>query len=196
MQDEKRRIARCLAKEVPDQASLMMNIGTTTEEVAKALLEHKSLRVVTNNLNVASILVQNDDFEVIIAGGLVRHSDRAIVGEAAVDTIRQFKVDIAVIGISGIDEDGTLLDFDDREVRVARAIVKNARRVFLAADHSKFGRSAMVRLGHISDIDDLFTDLPPPKEMSDVIRQSKVAVHVAAVSDDRPFTPKLYSSNS
>lgn len=182
LQDEKRRIANCLAKEVPDHASLMINIGTTTEEVAKALLDHEGLRVVTNNLNVASILVQNADFEVIIAGGLVRNPDRAIVGEGAVDTIRQFKADIAIIGISGIDADGTLLDFDEREVRVARAIVQNARRVFLAADHSKFGRSAMVRLGQLSDVDDLFTDLPPPEEMAEVIRQSGVRTHVASQS--------------
>lgn len=55
----------------------------------------------------------------MIAGGVVRGSDGGIVGEAAVDFIRQFKVDFAVIGVSAIDEDGALLDFDFREVKVA-----------------------------------------------------------------------------
>ena len=66
--------------------------------------------------------------EVIVAGGVVRHSDGGVVGEAAVDFIRQFKVDYAVIGASAIDEDGALLDFDYREVQVAQAIIANCAR--------------------------------------------------------------------
>ena len=90
----------------------------------------------------------------------MRHRDRGIVGEATVDFIRQFKVDFGVIGISGIDLDGTLLDLDYREVRVSQAIIANSRKVLLVADHSKFSRSAMVRLGHISKVNMLFTDDP------------------------------------
>ena len=106
--EEKRRIARLLAEHIPDQASLFMNIGTTTEEVARALLDHKDLRVITNNLNVASILSSKTDFEVIIAGGVVRSRDRGIVGEATIDLIGQFRLDFGIIGISGIEEDGAL----------------------------------------------------------------------------------------
>ena len=73
----------------------------------------------------------------IIAGGLVRRSDGGIVGEAAVDLIRQFKVDYAVIGVSAIDDDGALLDFDYREVRAAQAIIETARHVILVADSMK-----------------------------------------------------------
>ena len=85
----------------------------------------------------------------VVAGGVVRARDGGIVGEAAIDLIRQFSVDFAVIGISGIDLDGALLDFDYREVRVAQAIIANSRQVFLAADHTKFGRNALVRLGQL-----------------------------------------------
>jgi DeoR family glycerol-3-phosphate regulon repressor len=183
--EEKRRIARLLAAHVPDHASLFVNIGTTTEEVARALLAHKGLSVVTNNLNVATILCDNPDFRVIVAGGLVRARDRGIVGEATIDLIRQFKVDVGIIGISGIDSDGALLDFDYREVRVARTIVENSRRVYLAADHTKFGRSAMVRLGSMREVDDLFTDRPPPVAMREMLRAFEVTVHVAEV-DPRP----------
>ena len=120
--EEKRRIAQAVAAEIPDHASLFINIGTTTEEVAKELLGHKALRIITNNLNVASILCSNPDFEVIVAGGLVRGRDRGIIGEPTIDLISQFKVDYGIIGISGIDSEGVLLDFDYREVRVAQAI--------------------------------------------------------------------------
>ena len=177
--DEKVRIARALARHIPDQASLYINIGTTTEEVAKALLDHAGLRVITNNLNVANILAGKPDFEVIVTGGVVRSRDRGIVGEASIDTIQQFKVDFGIIGISGIDEDGTLLDFDYREVRAAQAIIRNSRRVFLATDHTKFGRNAMVRLGHVDEIDALFSDRVPPKPMMEILAAAEVELHIA-----------------
>jgi DeoR family glycerol-3-phosphate regulon repressor len=99
--------------------------------------------------------------EVVIAGGVVRHSDGGIVGEAAVDFIRQFKVDYAVIGASAIDPDGALLDFDYREVKVAQAIMANARHVVLVADSTKFERTAPVRIGHLSQVHTFVTDECP-----------------------------------
>src|SRR5690606_1920655 len=157
MRDEKRRIADAMAAHIPDQASLFINIGTTTEAIAHALLNHRGLKIITNNLHVASILSPKEDFDVLIAGGNVR-SDGGVVGQATADFISQFKVDFALIGISGIDEDGTLLDFDYQEVRVSQAIIDNARKVYLAADSSKFGRNAMTRLGSFDQIDMLFTE--------------------------------------
>jgi DeoR family transcriptional regulator, glycerol-3-phosphate regulon repressor len=181
--EEKRRIARLAARHVPDHASLFINIGTTTEEVAKALLDHQGLSVITNNLNVASILAGKQDFRVIVAGGLVRSRDRGLVGEATLDLIRQFRVDIGIIGISGIDLDGALLDFDYREVRVAQAIIENSRKVFLTADHTKFGRNAMVRLGSIQQVHALFTDQAPPPALAEQLREASVALHVAGPED-------------
>lgn len=178
--EEKQRIAQLVAAHVPDEASLFINIGTTTEEVARALLGHTRLRVITNNINVASILSNNPDFEVIVAGGVVRNRDGGIIGEAAIDFIRQFRVDFGIIGISGIDMDGALLDFDYREVRVAQAIIENSRQVFLAADHTKFGRNAMVRLGDIRQVDALFTDQSPPPSFAELLAQADVAVHIAS----------------
>jgi len=182
---EKQRIARLLARHVPNHASLFINIGTTTEEAAKALLDHQGLSVVTNNLNVALILSHKPDFRVTVAGGLVRARDRGIIGEPTIDLIRQFKVDIGIIGISGIDHDGALLDFDYREVRVARAIMENSRRVYLVADHTKFGRNAMVRLGHVGRIDALFTDRAPSSEMAEMLKAAEVALHVAGEAAER-----------
>jgi DeoR family transcriptional regulator, glycerol-3-phosphate regulon repressor len=176
---EKQKIAQLLAQHIPDNTSLFINIGTTTEAIAHALGNHKRLRVITNNLNVASIMSVNENFEVIVAGGLVRHRDQGIIGEATIDFINQFKVDYGIIGISGIDLDGTLLDFDYREVRAARAIIDNSRQVFLATDHTKFGRNAMVRLGNIAEIDCLFTDRRPPAGLAEIIAAAEVALHVA-----------------
>ena len=175
----KARIARAVAKSVPNHCSLILNIGTTTEAIAKALLHHKGLRVITNNLNVAATLCGNPDCEVIVTGGLVRPRDRGIVGEATVDFIRQFRVDIAIIGISGIEPDGSLRDFDYREVKVAQTIISHAREVWLAADHSKFHRPAMVELARLTQIDRLFTDAAPPGPFAALLAEADVQCDVA-----------------
>lgn len=175
----KQLIGAAVAADIPDGASLFVNIGTTTEEVAKALAsEPKSLRIITNNLNVATICAANPDYEVIIAGGVVRSRDFGVIGEATIDFVNQFRVDIGVIGISGIDTDGSLLDFDYREVRVAQAIIRNSRKVVLCADSSKFGRRAMVRLGHLSDVDHFYTDEIPSGDWGRVLDEAGVEVHV------------------
>lgn len=177
MREEKQRIAEAIACQIPDHASLFISIGTTTEAIARALLNHRGLKVITNNLHVAAQLSDKSDFEVLVAGGNVR-SDGGIVGQAAVDFIQQFKVDFALMGISGIDEDGSLLDFDYQEVRVSQAIIDNARQVFLAADSSKFGRNAVVRLGSLSLIDRLFTDSAPPASIAQLLTQHKIQLEL------------------
>ncbi len=106
---------------IPAHSSLFINIGTTTEAVARELLNHQDLRFITNDLHVALQLSANPNFSVVIAGGTVRNRDGGVVGQSANDMIAQFRVDIAVIGISGIDEDGTLLDYDYDEVRAAQS---------------------------------------------------------------------------
>jgi DeoR family glycerol-3-phosphate regulon repressor len=125
--DAKTRIAQAIARRVPNGCSLILNIGTTIEAVARELLQHRGLRVITNNLHVAALLSANPDCEVIVAGGQVRPGDQGIVGEATVDFIRQFKVDIGLIGISGIDADGTLRGRLP-EVKVARTIIEHRAR--------------------------------------------------------------------
>ncbi len=170
----KQAIARTVAAAVPHGCSLIINIGTTTEAIARELLHHKGLRVITNNLNVAAILSDNPECEVIVAGGVVRSRDRGIVGEVTVDFMQQFKVDIGLIGISGIEADGTLRDYDYREVKVARAIIEHSREVWVAADHSKFNRPAMVELARFNQIDMLFTDQAPPPPFPALLAEASV----------------------
>ena len=159
--DAKQAIGRAVADRVPNEASLFINVGTTNEAVARALLQHSGLLVITNNLEVASLMRPYAQNKVLIAPGEVRSSDGAVIGEAAVDFVGQFNVDFAVIGASAIDADGALLDYDYREVRVAQAIVSNARHVILAADASKHQRAAPVRIGHVSSVHSFVTDRCP-----------------------------------
>ncbi|MGF6496247.1 DeoR family glycerol-3-phosphate regulon repressor [Luteibacter sp. 621] len=176
---EKNRIAQAIARHIPDGSSLFINLGTTNEGVGRALLEHRNLRVITNNLNIAILLSDNPTFEVIVAGGVVRGRDHGVTGEATIELIRQFKVDYGIIGISGIELDGTLLDFDFHEVRVAQTIIDHSRQVILGADHTKIGRNAMVRLGDFSRVHAWYTDKQPPDELMPVLAASGTQLHIA-----------------
>jgi DeoR family glycerol-3-phosphate regulon repressor len=179
--DAKCAIGIAAAKLVPDGASLFINIGTTTEAVAQALIHHRHLLVITNNLNVVDILSHSPSIEVIAAGGHVRARDRAVVGALAMEFIRGFKVDFALIGASAIDSDGSLLDFDIDEVRVSQTIIANARKVILAADQSKLGRPAPVRIGSMADVDYLVTDRIEDPALLEACRTAEVEVIATGV---------------
>lgn len=175
---EKVAIARACVEHIPDGSSLFLNIGTSTEAVARELLGHAGLLVVTNNMNVANILVANPDCQIILTGGALRRSDGGLVGAITIESIRQFKFDIAVIGCSAMDEDGDLLDFDIQEVSVSQTILSRSRKSFLVADHSKFTRSAPGRIASLSKIDALFTDQPLPADLAARCREWGTEVHL------------------
>jgi len=164
--DAKARIAARVARLIPDGASLFLNIGTTTEAVARALRHHRDLMVVTNNLNVANILAQFPTCDVVVAGGNLRRSDGGLVGDLAALAIARFKVDIAIIGTSAIDEGGDLLDFDPEEVRVSQQILSAARSAILAADASKLTRKAPVRVASLAQVDHFVTDRMPSEKLA------------------------------
>ena len=175
----KHAIAQLVVEQIPNGASLFIDIGTTVEAVAEALLNHESLRVVTNHLGVVSILSERTDFEIILAGGRVRKRDRAVTGEATIEFLQRFKVGYAIFSIGAIDADGALLDYDYRDVQVSKTALANSRQRYVVADHSKFNGDAMVRLGHISDIDAVFTDAPPPPPIARCLREHNVRLFVA-----------------
>jgi DeoR family glycerol-3-phosphate regulon repressor len=164
---------------IPRNCSIILNIGTTTEQVARAIYDHRDLVVITNNLNVVNILRRSPAKELIMAGGVVRQSDGGVVGEATTDFIRNFRVDIAVIGASAVAEDGAILDFDYREVSVARTIIETAHQTLLVFDHSKFEKRAPVRICDVGDIDTVITDAPPPPRFARVCAEANTEIVVA-----------------
>lgn len=162
----KQAIASLCAEHIPNDVSLFLNIGTSTEAVARALCDHQNLLVVTNNLNVAAILQHHPSAEVILTGGHLRKTDGGLIGQPAIETIRKFKFDLAVIGCSALDLDGDMLDFDMQEIAVSQAILNQSRKTYLVADHSKFERKAPVKIASLRDIDTFFTDAALTTELS------------------------------
>ncbi|MGC3937448.1 DeoR/GlpR family DNA-binding transcription regulator [Roseobacter sp. EG26] len=176
----KLEMARTCAQHIPEGCSVFLNIGTSTEAVARELLHHRDLMVVTNNMNIANILVDNPDCQIIVTGGALRRADGGLVGNITIDTIRQFKFDIAVIGCSAMDEDGDLLDFDVQEVGVSQTIIAQSRKCFLVADHSKFGRSAPARIASMRALSSVFTDRPLPGDLAIRCRDWNTSVFVTS----------------
>lgn len=163
--DAKSAIARKAASLIPDGASLFLNIGTTTEAVARNLMQHDQLLVVTNNINVATILIDNPGCEVIVTGGVMRASDAGLIGPFALRSVQEFKLDFAVIGCSALDKDGDILDFDMDEVAVSQAMLTQAKQTILVADSAKFSRKAPVRIGHLSEMDTVVSNDPFPASL-------------------------------
>ena len=181
--DEKKEIADAVAAIIPDNSSIVINIGTTTEQVAESLLSHQGLKVITNNINIVNIFAQSNNAEVWLAGGKVRNLDSAVIGIHTANFIKQFKVDYAVIGVSAIDNDGSLVDFDSEEVLVSRAIFKHCRKLILVADNFKFERTAPMLIGNISEIDTLVTNIQPSPEIINICNKNNVEIIVVSSSN-------------
>ena len=173
---EKQRIALAVAERIPEGTTVFIDIGTTMEAVAEALLGHKRLTIVTNHITVATILSRRSEFQVILAGGILKRNDHATTGEATREFLEKFRVGYGVFGIGGIDDDGELLDFDFRDIGVSAAAMRISRRRFVALDHSKFNTDALASVGHLGDVDAIFTDQQPPENLRPIIKSHGVEV--------------------
>ena len=176
---EKKRIAGMVAAQIPEDATVFIDIGTTMEAIADALLDHRSLTVITNHLSVAMILSRHPKFQILLAGGILRHNDHATTGEATRVFLERFRVGYGIFGVGAINAEGELLDYNYRDIDVSAMAMRISRRKFIAMDHSKFEADAVVHVGSVADVDAIFTDRPPPPDVEAIIRRQGVAVHVA-----------------
>lgn len=173
---EKQAIGALVANEIPEGATVFVDIGTTMEAVAQGLLGHQRLTVITNHLTVASMLSRRSAFQVILAGGLLRHNDHATTGEATREFLERFRVGYGIFGIGSIDTDGELLDYDYRDIGVSKTAISISREKFIVADHTKFGSDAAIRVGHASEFDAIFTDKAPPDGHAKALKKHGVRV--------------------
>ncbi len=178
-QSAKARIAAATSRMIPNDCAVFLNIGTTTEAVARALVHHQNLLVVTNNINVAQILGANPDCQVIVVGGTMRPADGGVVGELAARFVSAFKFDYAVIGCSALDHDGDILDYDMQEVVVSQSALNQARATVLVCDQSKLTRAAPARIGSVSELDQIVTDCALPDVVSRICHAAATHITVA-----------------
>lgn len=178
----KRDIGATFARMVPSGASLAVSIGTTPEFAIHALHDQTDLTVITNNLNIAIFACDRAGWNVHVPAGAVRAGDRDILGKQVEAFFARYQVDFGLFGVAGVTAEGTLLDFTEDEVAARMAILRNCRRSILLLDHSKFGRAAHVRGGHLSDLDTVICDAPLPDTIADLAARNGVSVAIAGAA--------------
>jgi DeoR family transcriptional regulator of aga operon len=156
-QEQKRRIGQEAATRVHDGAVIGLTGGTTTTEVARALVE-RQLTVVTNALNIASELAIRPNIKLVLTGGVVRSESYELVGPLADSALSGLHMDLAFIGADGITAASGLTTHHEIEAHTDRALIERASRVVVVADGSKLGRVAFVSICPISAVHELVTD--------------------------------------
>ena len=155
---EKRRIAREAATRVLDGTAIGLNGGTTTTEVARALVDRARLTVVTNALNIAAEIAVRPNLKLLVTGGVARAESYELVGPIAEESLQGLNLSIAFIGVDGVSVKAHLTTHHDIEAGTDRALMERAEKVIVVADSSKVGKAALSRICRLSDVDELITD--------------------------------------
>ncbi len=162
---EKQLIANQVAASIRDGDSIMLDTGTTTSFIARELINHRRLSVITNSSDIARTLATVNGNKVYIAGGQLRADSAAAFGKTAVEFVRQFTVQHAIISAGAVNEQG-IMDFDLEEAEFARTVLSMGSRRVVVTDHTKFGRRGLVQVTDFDTVTDFVTDRMPPSEIA------------------------------
>lgn len=171
--DAKASLAQAVAASIPDKSSVFLALGTTMLAMAHALTARSGLKIISNHTEAAQVLARQAGFDVVMLGGRLDPRNLGATGPMTLDAVAGYRPDVCVFSAGGIDADGNILDYYEPETAVVRLMIKRSRRSILAVDHSKFGRSASVMVGHVSDIDQLYSDKAPPAGIKKLLKLHK-----------------------
>lgn len=167
--DEKQRIADAAAALVQDGQCVLVDSGTTTTAVAKALKRFAHLTVITNAVNIAAELACTN-FEVILTGGSLRRNSFSLVGPLAEEMLKEIHADILFLGVDGFDLEAGLTTPTIMESRVNRLMVKASTATVAVCDSTKFGRRSLSKIVAATAVHQIITDSNLPRETADAIR--------------------------
>jgi DeoR family glycerol-3-phosphate regulon repressor len=177
---EKRKIARAAAEMIADGDSVMLDTGTTTSILARELLQKVGLTIVTNSSDIARTLSTVNGNRVYMAGGELRGDNGAAFGRTAIDFVSNFSVRHAMISISAVDAMNGLMDHQLAEAEFARTVLNCGQHRTVVTDHTKFSRSALVRVCGFDEFDLLITDQEPPAAVIERLEAGTASCRVAA----------------
>jgi DeoR family transcriptional regulator of aga operon/DeoR family fructose operon transcriptional repressor len=196
--DEKERIGSTAAALVVDGEAIALDASTTALAMARHLRARGGwvhLTVLTNGLRIASELAGHHGITVAMPGGFVRWEAMSVVGPLGGGLLEKVNIQKAFMGASGITLETGLSDATEEEAQIKRLIVEGASEVVALIDHTKWGRSAFATFCPTDKLTAVVTDLEPPAEMADALRERRVLVHVAAPLD-RTIAGHRHSSNN
>jgi DeoR family transcriptional regulator of aga operon len=172
--DEKRRIGSAAAALIHDGESIILDSGTTTQQIARQIKVKKDLKVITNGLNVAMELFGAKDIQLILLGGVVRQNSLSAVGHFAEEMLRQLSADKLFLAVDACDVEFGLSTPNLEESQVNQAMVRIAKEKILVADSSKFGKRSLSRIVPVNAIDTVITDRALPAEAQAELRSLQV----------------------
>lgn len=174
--EEKRRIARGAAALVKPGQTVALDVGTSVLALAKELAARSDLHLFTNSLPIANALTRARS-PVYVLGGQIRSPELAIVGSMALAQIKDFRFDIAFIGVSGITGAG-FFDYALEDTQVKRAFIQRSKQVVVLSDASKFGHSALASIGSLDCCHDLITNSRPKGTLAKALARAGVRIHL------------------
>lgn len=177
--DAKRAIAKLVAGTIRDGESVMLDTGTTTSFLARELLGHRRLTIVTNSSDIARTLATVNGNKVYMAGGELRSDSGASFGVSAIEFVSRFSVDHAVITAGALDARHGVMDYVLEEAEFARVVLARGHRTIVVTDHTKFGRQGLVQVCDFEALTELATDQAPPPDIAEAIVKAGTKLLVA-----------------
>ena len=168
--EEKRRIGAAAASFVNDGDSIILDSGTTTQQIARQIKHKKDLKVITNGLNIAMELFGAKDIQLIFLGGVIRQNSLSAVGHFAEDILAQLSADKLFLAVDACDVEFGLSTPNVEESQVNQSMARIAKERILVADSSKFGKRSLSRIIPLADIDVIITDRNLPADMQSELR--------------------------
>ncbi len=179
----KQAIGRFAASLVHEGDSLAIDIGTTTLELARHLTSLRDLTVLTNSLPIANILTDQPGIRLMVCGGIVRPGEHSLVGPVAEYTFSRFYVDIAFIGIGGVDLEAGLTEYNLEDAEVKRHMINNSQRCILLTDSRKFGLKTFASVAPLNVVDEIVTDNNLDPVFHDRLEKMGITIHIIPVED-------------
>jgi len=188
---EQKDAIACLALSLlPEGSKIFMNSSSTVFCLAKRLDTTRPFLIATEATNIANELNARPNVTVIQIGGELRKNTISCVGHFAESMIRQFRFDLAVLGINAIDAQGNLYCGSSHEVGIYKAAFSVAQRVIILADASKLGRMDFAQVGCADDFSCLVTDSQARADLVSHYRELNIDVHVAPIGNAESPKPK------
>jgi len=172
--EDKRRIGAAAANLINDGDSIILDSGSTTQQIARQIKNKKELKVITNGLNIAMELFGAKDIQLIFLGGVIRHNSLSAVGHFAEDILAQLSADKLFLAVDACDVEFGLSNPNVEESQVNQAMARIAKEKILVADSSKFGKRSLSRIVPLSDIDVIITDRALPLETQEELRSREL----------------------
>ena len=173
-QNQKEIIAKKIAEMIDDNDTIMLNAGTTTLLVFRAIPQNLNLNIVTNSVSIALEGTSNPNFNVILLGGQVNSKYQFTYGDDAIRQLKSYRADKLILSVDGIDAEYGFSTYYDKESEIDRTMLEQSGMIIIAADNSKFNRCAFTKISDLSVADYIVTDAGVPDKLKTKLSKNSI----------------------